>query len=234
MDNTSPYISQEQQEEFERFLMQRMNGAEETTFTKKLENNASLKKQFKQFKTLFKAIEEEALRRQMEKFHEGVEQKGMAKKSNFSKYRIAAGVAILISVGIWFFNRPSENERLFQEYFTPDPGLPTVMGSDNNFKFYEAMVDYKQGNYDVAIAKWQKLLEKKPENDTLNYFLGAAYLANKQHDKSIMFLKKVANSNNYFSNDAKKYLGLIFVKQNKIEQAKQLLGEESEILKSLQ
>ncbi|MEO0573403.1 MAG: hypothetical protein AAF039_17000, partial [Bacteroidota bacterium] len=166
MDKAPKHLSQEQQEEFERFLLNQMELEEETAFTKKLENSASLKKQFEQFKTLFQVIEEEALRKQMNKFHEGVEEKGMAKKSNFSKYRIAAGVTILISAGIWFFNRPSENERLFQEYFTPDPGLPTVMGSDDNFEFYDAMVDYKQGNYSISIEKWEKLLEKKPENDT--------------------------------------------------------------------
>ena len=122
---------------------------------------------------------------------------------------------------------------MFLEYFSPDPGLPTVMGNNDNYPFYEAMVDYKEGNYDVAIKKWRGLLVSKPNNDTLNYFLGVAHLANDDSKSAIPYLEKIDVSESFFGKDAKHYLGLAHLKSGDIEKAKALLEKDSEVIKSL-
>src|SRR5690606_36367030 len=103
--------------------------------------------------------------------------------------KIAATLAILVSVGIWALLQKSPGEKLYRQYFTPDPGLPTVMGNTDNFTFNEAMVYYKQGDYGAAIAQWEGLLPQKRDNDTLNYFLGAAHLAHGNVPEAIPFLE---------------------------------------------
>lgn len=228
MDKQRPkHISQEQQEEFERFLMNQMGLEEETAFQEKLGSDDVLKGQFEQFKTLFFAIEEEGLRKALDEFHETVPEVGRP-QNNFNFYRIAAGVAIIIALGIWFFNRPNPHEKLFKEHFTPDPGLPTVMGNNDNYAFYEAMVDYKQGYYEIAIEKWNKLHSSKPNNDTLNYFLGAAYLANGDEQNAVSYLKRnIKEEESFFKNDAFFLLGLAYLKTGQIQLAIENLNKSN-------
>lgn len=212
MDKYQKNISQEQQEEFEKVLLNQMNSKELASFHNKLNGNPELKHQFETFKELFLAVEEEGLRNSLNTFHNNLMEKHdmtEVKKNKFYWYQIAAGIAMLISLSIWFFNKPSANEKLFETYYNPDPGLPTVMGSSDNYRFYEAMVDYKQGNYHVAIKKWEEQLLAKPGNDTLSYFLGSAHLANGNNKKALAYFNKTLNSKeSVFSRDAHYYLAL--------------------------
>jgi len=173
-----------------------MNLVEAKTFEEKLKNDSQLNTYFEEFKTMSLIIEEETLRNKLDDFHNAIPEKTLDKKSSFNFYRIAASVAILISLSVWFFNTSNTNQNLFKQHFSPDPGLPTVMGTNDNYDFYEAMVDYKRGSYKIAIEKWEKQLLKKPKNDTLNYFLGAAYLADGNTNKAITFLEKNTKNDN--------------------------------------
>ncbi len=220
MDNASKFISQEQVEEFERFLLGHMSASKEVEFHQKLDKNEVLKERFNEFKELFVTAEEDGLRNVLESFHEGFNEKVKLNRTNFNRYRIAASVAVLVAVGIWFFNRQSHNEKLYYEYFSPDPGLPTVMGEIDNYPFYEAMVDYKRGEYDIAIEKWEKLKSIKPDNDTLNYFLGNAHLANGNTAEAIDFFKNTLKSQTSpFHKEARYYMALGLLKKNNVPEA---------------
>ncbi|MAU14971.1 MAG: hypothetical protein CMH46_05465 [Muricauda sp.] len=223
MDKHQKYISREDQEEFERVLLNQMDAKEKAVFNDKLNSNPELKKQFQEFKELFLAIEEEGLRNSMATFHnslEGASGTTPGTRHKFHWYRIAASIAILLSVGLWFFNKQGPNEKLFQRYYSVDPGLPTVMGNNDSYEFYEAMVDYKQGNYEVAIDKWERLLLTNQDSDTLNYFLGSAYLAHGNTNKAIILFENTLNSNApTFSKEAHYYMALALLKNNNIEEA---------------
>ncbi len=225
------YISQEFQETFERYLMDNMNKEETDGFINKLEADADFKKAFQDFKQMFLVVEEEALREELNIFHKDVPQLDSThKKTNKTRfYLIAASITIFVFIGgSLFFNKQTPTDKLFATYFSPDPGLPTVMGNSNNYKFYEAMVDYKQANYKTAIEKWEPLLLEKPKNDTLNYFLGSAYLAEANFDKAIAFLNVTTqNSNSILLQDAYYYLGLSYLKQNNIKKAKENFEKSS-------
>ncbi len=226
MDKYPKYISQEQQEIFEQFLRGKMSEEEHSSFEFSLSKDEKLKNSFKEFKSLFEAVEEDGLRSKLEDFHKAMEEETPVRQINTSKkwftYSIAASISIFLAVGgLWFFNRQSPNEALFEQYFSPDPGLPTVMGTNDNFAFYEAMVDYKLGNYEIAIKKWEKLLETKPENDTLNYFLGSAYLANMEFETALDYLlKNEHNESSPFYEETHFYLGMTYLKLNKVSKVK--------------
>ena len=232
MDKIPKYISQEQQELFEKYLMGEMPVEEQLLFKARLADDENLQKAFEEFKALFDIVEEAGLRERMQDFHKTFAPND--KEDNGSKwlfpitfnYRIAASIAILLAVGgIWYFGGQDTNEKLFETYFSPDPGLPTVMGNSENYAFYEAMVDYKQGNYEAAIGKWEELLIAQPENDSLNYFLGVAHLANKNGEKALVFLQKINNNTeSEFSDDAILYLGMANLYLGNIEEAKAYLS----------
>ena len=223
MENKQGHISPEQQEQFEQFLLDQMSSKERTAFEEQLKSDKILKAQFIEFREIFGFIEEQSLRNKMEEFHGMVknEPKGSVSiKPRLYYFQIAAGIAALVAVSAWFLFRQTPNEKLFNKYFTPDPGLPTVMGTSDNYTFYEAMVDYKQGNYDTAIAKWQGLHQLQTSNDTLNYFLGTAFLSNGKAASAIPFLNNtVQNNQSVFYDDAAYYLALAYVKEGKTDQA---------------
>lgn len=222
MDKIPKQPSEKEQDLFEAYLMGKMDAGAEAQFLQDLEVNPELKQRFEEFKTLFLVISEDALRKKLEEFHAAVDPSDST-SGRFSFYRIAAGVALLFALGIgfWLVTRPSPNEKLFNTYYSPDPGLPTVMGTQANYAFYEAMVDYKQGAYTSAIAKWEVLFSAQTSNDTLVYFLGSAYLAQGNSEKAIEFLKRSLQSQRkgQLKDDAYYYLGLAYLKLGETEAA---------------
>ena len=225
MDKYPKYISQEQQESFELFLKGEMSAEQQDVFKLRLSQNQQLNDSFEEFKLLFMTIEEEGLRSKLGDFHSVIEEEKPIRQLNPSKnrfnYSIAASVTILLSVGaIWFFNRHSPNEKLFHKYYTQDPGLPTVMGSNDNYDFYEAMVDYKRGNYNLAIEKWEKLKKKKPTYDTLNYYLGMAHLANGNIISATPVLEESLQTNSdALRSHVNYFLGLCYLKKGDFKNA---------------
>ncbi len=245
MENNSD-ISQELLETIERYLNNTMQQNERSLFEKTLLNNTELKQKVEDVKIMLFGIETSALKEKLDIFHkELITDKSFYKKPkkvknlSFTKYAIAASIVILLGFGGWWVtNQKSSNEKLFAKYFKPDPGLATTMSSTNNFKFYDAMVNYKHGDYNIAIGKWEALLQNKPKNDTLYYFLGVAYMANKNDFISIEHLNAVTKiENSVFKSEAFYYLGLAylkngesekainFFKQSDLEKSKQILDE---------
>ncbi len=219
-------ITQETLELIERYINHKLTDLELSAFEDKLKNNPDFKNQVDDIKIMLLGIEKQTLKEQLDEFHETIPNKTNSKtedkKTRFFDFRkIAVAAAVILALGsIWFFN-DSSAEKIYAKHYTPDPGLPTTMSSSDNFEFYDAMVNYKREDYKTAISKWEMLLKNKPENDTLNYFLGSAYLAEGQEQEAIPFLKKVIQLNEItFKNDAYYYLGLAYLNTEDLELAK--------------
>ena len=172
-------------------------------------------------------IESQALKEKLDDFHKELVESPSNKTApvKFMHFRkIAVAAILVIALGSLWFLSDNANEKLYAKYFTPDPGLPTMMSETKNFEFYDAMVNYKQGEYTKAIEKWQPLLDNSPKSDTLNYFMGMAQLANKQEEKAIKYFDVVTNlETSTFKNDAYYYLGLAYLKADNLEFAKKNL-----------
>ncbi|RKE98311.1 tetratricopeptide repeat protein [Ichthyenterobacterium magnum] len=229
-------ITQEEFELIERYLLNTMSETEFISFNETLKTDSLLKEKVENCRITLQAIEEQSLIEKFDTFHQEITLENNSKIISLSdnvkqvkwykKYTVAASIILLLGLsGIWYLSSTQNPKQLYNKYFNVDPGLPTIM-SDNtsHFKFYDAMVNYKQGEYIIAISKWEALLKNKPQNDTLNYFIGVAHLANKNEDAAIKFLDNVIlNSNTTFKNEAYHYLGLAYLKTNNIELAKKNL-----------
>lgn len=131
--------------------------------------------------------------------------------TGYLKY--AAAIALLVTVSVWWFARPSANERLFAAHFTADPGLPVPMSITNDPVFHDAMVAYKLGDYHEARTKWAVLLADRPANDTLRYYMGSAALAGGSAAGAVPLLQAVASdSTSAFSGKARWYLFLSYLR----------------------
>ncbi|KJD33498.1 hypothetical protein PK35_06520 [Tamlana nanhaiensis] len=227
------YISKELFEIIERYIKGNMTLKELQDINQLIELDADFKTKVEEVKTFIHGIEAQALKEKLDDFHEvAINQPDETPKNNLRYLnfkRIAVAAAFVIGLGsIWFFSIP-QNEKLYAKYYKPDPGLPTTMSSTNNFEFYNAMVKYKHGDYKLAIKTWRELANKTPDNDTLNYFIGVAHLANKNVDSAIPFLERTVQTKKAFPfiNDANYYLGLAYLKEGNTELAKQFLSKSN-------
>ena len=233
-------ISPELLETIERYYNGSMAKEEQEQFEEKLRKDESFQQEVDDIKSLLLAIETQALKEKMDEFHEGLAIQMISKtppsKVRFLHFRniAAAVIIVLASVSFWFFNG-SSNEKLYSTYFKPDPGLPTTMSTTAEYSFYDAMVSYKRGDYKTAISKWEKQAVKSPNNDTLTYFLGVAYLADKKVEEALPYLVKSSqNKSSVFQQDAQYYLGLVYLKKdNKAEAIRYLKRSNSEHTKKL-
>ena len=210
-----------------------MSKNEQIDFENKLQSNPKFKELVKDVKTMLIGIETQALKEQLDEFHKDLKNPTLKKPSSKNRLlqwvRYAAAAILVVGLaGYLFFGKPS-NEKLYVKYFKPDPGLPTTMSTDGNFEFYDAMVYYKHGDYDKAIKKWQALYAKQSNNDTINYFLGLAYMSNKSIKEAIPLLKKVVKTQKSFPflNEAHYYLGLAYLKEGQLDLAKENLSLSS-------
>lgn len=220
---------QEEHDRIEKYILGQLGTEEKQAFEARLKTSSELQSLVEDHKVLLDAIEEQSLIENMEQIHQDVfaNSSSSAVTKTFSlgiswvKYGVAASVAILLLWGGYTLSRKQTTEQdLFASYFRPDPGLPTTMSSTDNFTFFEAMVSYKQGAYAEAIAQWEPLLVKKPKNDTLNYFIGVAHLANNNESEAITFLQwAIENRDGQFLSDAYYYLGLSYLKKGNKENA---------------
>lgn len=208
---------------------------ERTAFEDKLAADPTLQQQVKDVEKIFSDLETAALKTKLDDFHEQIPANSIETKpkletdgnySSKSIYLAMAAVFVLAFGTTWFFMSANGNQKLFDKHFSADPGLPTVMSQESNFEFYDGMVNYKRSEYKTAIDKWEVLLLEKPNNDTLNYFLGVAYLAEGNSEKSIDYLEKITRLNSStFEGEAYYYLALAQLKEGSTETVKQILQQ---------
>lgn len=246
-------MTQEEFEHIEQFLSGSLAGEALAVFEKRMTSDSQFAKQVEEQRLLQDAIEEDGLRNTLNQIHESIAAENTEAESPkvislkpWMRYAAAACIALLIGWGGFTFfgesglGNTDSNEQLFATHFKPDPGLPTTMSVADNFNFFDAMVSYKQGDYTKAITKWETLLKEKPKNDTLNYFLGVAYLANNNEEQAITFLQWASeHPESSFSKEIYHYLGLANIKKGDLNKAKQnlelsTLPESEKLLKAMQ
>jgi len=209
----------------EQYLLDELPPQEREAFTARLYQDSTLKAQVEEMRLLLVGIKEVSLEKQLNTFHRELsasEHQPATPAKSLSPWflKIAASVVLLGALAWWVISQSNGPEKLFATYYTPDPGLITAMSSSDNYLFDRAMVDYKTGQYEAAIKAWQGLSTSKPNNDTLQYFIGSAWLALHEQEKAIPLFRKVSSApTSGFWKEANWYLGLALLKEGKTEEA---------------
>lgn len=229
----NPILKQEEFELIERFIDETLDEEQMELIRARLDSDQAFASLVGEIRDLQLGIQRAALSEKLGNFHDDLaeqeESTPIRSIRPFWFWGVAASLFLAMTAGIWWIiGQESPEEKLYQAYFIADPGLVTSMASEGNYEFDRAMVDYKDGNYVDAISRWEKLLTEKPQNDTLNYFLGAALLSSKQERKSVDFLETVAkDSSSGFYSDANWYVGLAYLKMGQKEKALNFLSASS-------
>ena len=238
-----PDISPEELELIERFLTGQLDGPEKETFEQNLRSSETLRLQVEEVKLLLTGIRETALQASLHTYHQELAPavKEVPRIGYMKRWLVAASVIAVIGIAIWFVvSSRSGSNSLYMAYYEKDPGLLSAMSTvAGNYEFDRAMINYKEGKNEEAIKTWELQLATAPANDTLNYFLGSAYLSENKPDKAIEYFRKViAKGQGEFLNEAYWYAGLAFLSKGNKEEAIALISqsdrkEKDELLVSL-
>lgn len=189
------------------------------------------KEKVEEVKTLRKDIESYLLKTELKKIHEEAFPKAAPKSRRLSPWvwTVAASVALIFMgwLGVQtIFN--SSDEKLFTAYYQTDPGLITAMSGTDSYEFDRGMVDFKEGKYQEALVLWEPLLNQNQEADTLRYFVAMANMELEHFELSQTLLEKLVNGNpSEFTEDAKWYLGLLYLRKGESEKAKAIIAESN-------
>jgi len=228
------HIPQNDFEYIEAYVHHTLTNEELIKFEERLKTDKEFAANVEDVITSITGIETLALKEQLNLFHEELtseEKDAQIDKTttSFFKWKSIAVAAIVIVAlgGIWYYNVNS-NEGLYAKFYSVDPGLPTVMSNNDNYEFYNAMVYYKRGEYDLALNVWKEELKTKTKNDTLNYFVGSALMAKRQQADAIPFLQKVTmQKHSVFISDAWYYLALAYLKNEEKDKAIESLEQSN-------
>ncbi|MHA7130512.1 tetratricopeptide repeat protein [Algoriphagus namhaensis] len=236
-------IAPEEYELIEAWLDGKASDLQKQSFAQKETSDPHWSQKVAEVKALREDLETYLLKTVLEDIHLKSFPAPAAKSSPIPSWLwgVAASVAILLVGWLGFqklFSDP--NQVLFEAYYQTDPGLITAMSGTDSYEFDRGMVDYKEGKYQEALARWQPLLSENPESDTLLYFVAMAQLETQDTESSQQYLEKlIALESSAFEPDAQWYLALILLQKGEVERAQSLLSaldrpEARDLLEKLQ
>ena len=195
-------------ERIERFLREQMSPEENEAFLNDLRNDKDLREEAQMMALLIKEMKEEQAK-QSEKLREDVlaeeKQSKKAKKVSMVRWSLSiAAMFILIFGATLLWNRQSDTDKLFNEYYsayTIDHG-PIKGGDSSNVEEELAVLFNQVGtekDVSIVIAKLQKIYdsidseyEYSQYDDYIAWYLALAYIKDNKPEKAKEFLKPLA------------------------------------------
>ncbi|MFK8060370.1 MAG: tol-pal system YbgF family protein [Polaribacter sp.] len=139
---------------------------------------------------------------------------------------VAASIVAIIGLSVYFIvdNQSLSNQELYAENFTPYENVivPIVRNNLNLTKKAQAFAFYELGEYQKAIAQFNKLTNTDTTDvATINFYKANAYLSIKNYKKSKDLLQQIVDNNNQkWQQESLWYLALISLKLEKTDIAK--------------
>lgn len=167
-------LTPEEFEFCEQYLTNKMSSGDREEFSKKLNEDPILQQKLYSVKLILTGIQESTLQKNVEEYHQDLQpltkdiSSSSSKVFSIKQWLLAASVIVIAGIAaMLYFTVPNPNQKLFSQYFKPDPGLINSTGVSDSYIFDRAMIDYKTGDYAKAVVAWEKLLKENSANDTL-------------------------------------------------------------------
>lgn len=167
--------------------------------------------------------ERKQLKKQLQEIEDEIPKSTKKTKTN---WLLVASIALIFSIGgsFFFLNSTPTNEDLFAEYFSPYENVvaPIVRNQKEKTSKEIAFALYENGDYEEAIQNF-KTLQKDTiiDSTTLDFYTANAHLQLGNIEKSKAFFQTILeNKNKNWEQETLWYLGLINIKQNDLDSAK--------------
>lgn len=236
------------------YLNGELKGAELEAFEEKLKTDTQLQKELKLEQDLDKIILDEDIfdfrkevvevRQEMkneEPFENNEQNKtleiklGDRNQSSNKWYLIAASVIIMVGLAGYFYYlqyQTVSNERLFAQYYSAYPSDLAERSDDisSSDPFILGLIEYEEGNFIDASRFLSLAVENDYQNFSAYLYLGISFLEMDSLSKAINGFNLIINDhNNLFTDQAKWYLALTYIKANDKKYQKEI----HDLLKSI-
>ena len=201
--NTTDYS-----ERIDKFLKDQMPPEENEAFLQDLNNNEELREQAQITALMIQELQERQAKEDSEIIEDVLKSKKKAKTIRMVRWTLSiAAMFILLFGATTLWNRPSNTEVLFNEYYTPFVYQPDRSGGDETIKKELAELYNKVGTEkDITpiISRLQTIYDGIQSNsdDYADY--------------------------SYYENDIAWYLALAYIKDNNLDKARELLKQMKE------
>ena len=139
---------------------------------------------------------------------------------------IAAASVALFFAGQYFFNKPETTDQLFQQAYLAPPFSFSTRELDGEEVTIQAEAYYKAKEYASALPLLKQLLAKHPEESNLKIACGNAHLAIGQTEEAILHFESIIQIDDpLFSDQARWYLALSYLKKGQVSKTKELLTQ---------
>lgn len=217
----------------EKYLMNEMSVREQVKFEESLRLNPDLMSEFLLRKEINHAIVEDDIIKLRENLDEILYPTKSLKKRNCSFYiysAVAAVMILLIVASVIFIspkNSMSQNDA-FQTYYSAYPAIMSFRSpmDQNEIEkiLYDAFNYYDEGKFELASCYFKKVLDKDNTNYMCQFYLSVCEIENNNLTEATEYLNDlVLKKDHIFWEQSNWYLALVYLKQNDIKNAENVL-----------
>ncbi len=232
----------------EKFLQGKMSDEEREKFENRLNQDQSLKTMMTDMNLLVEGIKMSAAQTTKEEKTErlkffteinDIEKHAFKSSAPVAKvvpmyqrpWMLSAAASVILLVSFTFYlirEQTPVNQKLYTAYFEPfdSPGSGLTRGNSVVTLKTEAYEAYDNGNYKLAALLFEQIIYKK-DDAIAQICLGNSYLAQNDLDKAEKIFTEMLNKHSELFTQAKWYLALTYLKENKMERVKAILWEIS-------
>jgi FimV-like protein len=215
---------------FDDYVRGTLEGSVRKDLEARLRSDKDLKREFDNYVNIVIGINEferERLKKVMKDPKVVFMHKNSSRKWILGLAGAAAILLVLLIPGYIIYRTTTYPSRLANEYYIKDAGLAVTMGAGVNPLLDQAMIEYKDSNFDQSLKKLGQLLASTPLNDTLNYYAGVCCYEMNDLPKAIEYFQKLISKESPYYFQAKYDLSLAFIKSKDLENARKALKEVS-------
>lgn len=152
----------------------------------------------------------------------------LSSSSRMKQFMAIAASLVVVAAAVWFFtqNGSTRADALFSNYYEPSEDLQRAQTIATQLKstgfsgvntqpdsLRMALQAYEAGQYDEALKLLTALGADHPQNDTVQYFIGAIHISQERYARAVEVLLPLSRSDtSALRNDALWNLGLCYLK----------------------
>ena len=209
------------------YLRGELDQAAAKVFEERMVREAAFFQQVEEQRALFEALSESEVldfRAILKGSREDMLKQTTVRKRTAWQYGLAAAVTVLIASMVLFFTlRQTPPQELFAMHFEPYAYLDVVRGS--NISEQGWIQFYKSGDFKSTIPLLSKQASQYPDSPLIKLFLANCYLGKNQAADAIPILQNLISENTSSSEEARWYLALALLQEEKKKQARIILEE---------
>ena len=209
------------------YFLNELTPEENTEFERMLSADDDFRKEFEFQKDLVLAVrshEKDILKSKLRNHEQALKE---GKKTNWSKWLVAASILILMgTAGLLYssLSRPDYNELYAQNYeIYPNTEFNITRSESNPSPEYNAFVAYESGNYQNAILIFSEL-QKAKSSEYIKFYLAQSYLAINENEKALSRFEEIIENNKDFVGESYWFAALSALKLNNKDLVKKYLN----------